>query len=311
MQKRLTILACVLLAVMTLTACSSSKSTSQANKTTSALKPQVEGTKQAPAQYGFMQVANDSKERLWFDSYSIAKDDKLKGLYVIKNGKATYYNLGTFSITEHSGIFSIDYNLTFADIEKMSNKEIIAKAKKIDKETYLKQFESLQTYTEDFINKGELYQKNHDDEIFYEEGKASAEKVLKVIDNFKGEEGYKKYRKQTTNIQLTAMATTDASGNNVQSEKIELPKFLPWVVSYVEGYSAYSEGTYDDTDDKVVTTESVGIGTNTSIAGPVYGSYYLGFKGLVTRDFTGGLLTADVLGTDNVVEKTSLKSSSN
>ncbi|HFI2693079.1 TPA: hypothetical protein ACGO0Y_002233, partial [Streptococcus suis] len=80
MKKRnLLILACgALLAGTTLTACSSNQS-----------KVGI-GIDQAKT-VGFMQLANENKERIWFqvedtnDDGEISKDDRIQKIYVIKN----------------------------------------------------------------------------------------------------------------------------------------------------------------------------------------------------------------------------------
>ncbi|BCP61783.1 hypothetical protein SUT380_09710 [Streptococcus parasuis] len=111
-----------------LTACSSSQSVPSQNNTTTKSVQSAEDVKPV----GFIELANENTERIWFDADEIAKDATITGLYVVKNGKATYYHLLTYTANSdvENGPKWSDDRLTFSDIENLSNKEIIAKAKR-------------------------------------------------------------------------------------------------------------------------------------------------------------------------------------
>lgn len=86
MKKRnLLILACgALLAGATLTACAANQSAVENGQSKT---------------IGFMQLANEDKQRIWFrvrdtnDDGEISKDDRIQSIYVIKNSKANIYNI--------------------------------------------------------------------------------------------------------------------------------------------------------------------------------------------------------------------------
>lgn len=316
MKKRnLLILACgALLAGATLTACSSNQKadkdtpeTKMDQTTKSKLEPIVKGTEQSPSQYGFMQVANDSTERLWFISSKITKDSKLSGVYAIKNGKATYYNLGTTEIknTGNAAFLKTDYSLTFTDIENLSNSEIIKKAQKLDKEAYLAQSKLVNEYLTDYESKGSLYQYGSRDG-FENQIAEAFNQIKNQIPNFNSDKGYQEYRKQVTEQPIMATVKTDDSGNNVNFERITLKVFEELEIFYNEGFHVYNSrnsSDYETISLEVTTSSYYSMDFDKREYGTVLKSNYQGFDGLVTRDFVDGSITFDKTDTKNIVEE--------
>lgn len=308
MKKRsLFILACgVLFASAALTACSPNQKADDAKE--SKLEPIVKGTEQSPSQYGFMQVANDSTERLWFISSKIAKDSELRGVYAIKNGKATYYYLGTTEIENTGDYASLkrNYSLTFADIENLSNSEIIKKAKKLDKEAYFAQSKLVNEYLTDYESKGPLYQHGSQDDGFEDEIAEAFNQLKGQISDFNSDKGYQKYRKQVTEQPITATVKTDDSGNNVNFERIALKVFEELEIGYDEGFYVYNSrnsSDYTSISLDVVSSSDYSMDFDKREYGTVLKSNYQGFDGLVTRDFSDGNITFDKTGTKNIVEE--------
>ncbi|MGQ7354423.1 hypothetical protein ACTGXY_06215 [Streptococcus suis] len=316
-KKLLTLLTAGVLATTALVACSSNqkadKSTHEAKTsqtTESKLEPIVKGTEQSPSQYGFMQVANDSTERLWFVSSKIAKDSELHGVYAIKNGKATYYYLGTTEIenTGNVAYLKTDYSLTFADIENLSNSEIIKKAQKLDKEAYLAQSKLVNEYLTDYESKGPLYQGVYAQSIegFEVETAETFNQLKSQISDFDSDKGYQKYRKQVTEQTIIAAVKTDDSGNNVNSEKIELKAFEKLEIGYDEGFYVYNSrnsSDYESLSLDVTASLHYSMDFDEREYGTVLKSNYQGFDGLVTRDFSDGNITFDKTDTKNIVEQ--------
>lgn len=92
----------------------------------------------------FNQLANDNKERLWFDvhgfsnspdtlnvSTDLKRDNGINALYVTKNGYITKYD--SSNVTNSTDPKYKNNKLTIADISKYSDKEIIEKFKELDK----------------------------------------------------------------------------------------------------------------------------------------------------------------------------------
>lgn len=270
------------------------------------LEPIVKGTEQSPSQYGFMQVANDSTERLWFISSKIAKDSELRGVYAIKNGKATYYYLGPTEIENTGDYASLksDHSLTFADIENLSNSEIIKKAQKLDKEAYFAQSKLVNEYLTDYESKGPLYQHGSRDG-FKDQIDEAFNQIKRQISDFNSDKGYQKYRKQVTEQPIMATVKTDDSGNNVNFERIALKSFVGLGIIYDEGFHIYQRDSEDYTSISldVVSSSHYSMDFDEREYGTVLKSNYQGFDGLVTRDFSDGNITFDKTGTKNITEE--------
>lgn len=289
MKKRsLFILACgVLFASAALTACSANQST---NSQTQNAKANVQSAEKVKP-IGFMKLANEDTERIWFDTYKISKDANITGLYVIKNGKATYYHLITYtskSNVENGPGWSNEL-LTLSDIKNLSNKEITEKAKKIDREAYDSYFQSFSDIVDTALIKWPSDSENH---LYV----PALENIKSSLSSLQGDSGYKAYRKRVTEQKLSAKVATDDTGNTIVNEEIELPTFVKYTADFLDSKSLEVDRE----------SRTLKIDTSSFNIGDIYDSKYAAFgkSPLITRDMPEKSYPyLDILGTKNVVEK--------
>lgn len=289
MKKRniITLICSTFLIGATLTACSSNQSSSsQTNKTSQSVQSAEE-----VKPVGFIEMSNENTERIWFDADEIAKDKTITGLYVVKNGKATYYHLLTYTANSdvENGPKQSDNRLTFLDIENLSNKEIIAKAKKIDKEAYNSYYQSFA----DIIDKALQKWPNDEENKQYI---PALENIKNSIVSLQDESAYKDYRKLVSEFQLSAQVKTDDTGNNVINEVIKLQIFPKYTADYLSSKSLVLNKD----------TQSLKINTSSFSIGEVYKSKYVSFgdSPLITRDLLQNTYPYfDMIDTKNVIEK--------
>lgn len=286
MKKRnLLILACgALLAGATLTACSSNQSSVGIG---------IDQVKTV----GFMQLANENKERIWFqvkdtnDDGEISKDDGIQNIYVIKNSKVDTYHI---------------YDLNLAYIKDKKDSEIIKLAKEYDEKYFdeqkkviiddanfyienskvsIKDYKSLEV--EDEAQKEMIELDIEDEESNIQENNQVIEAVKKL--------NYEDALKLYSTYPLEAKVETDSSGNNVASEEITFLSYELIQEDYVGPYTIASNEITSDLD--------------APIFGEIYDKTYKGFR-YINDDFliTSSLdktvnLGLDTLDTKNVTEE--------
>lgn len=241
---------------------------------------------------GFMELANENTERIWFVADEIAKDENITGLYVIKNGKATYYNLTTYTANSdvENGPRWSDEHLTFSNIKDLSNKEIIEKAKKLDKEAYDSYFQSFS----DIVDTA-LQEWPNEETGEYKIYIPALETIKSSFSSLQGDSAYKVYRKRVTEQPLTASVTTDDSGNNITDEEIELQSFPEYTASFG------SKSLELDSD-----TATLEIDASSFNIGDIYNSKYVSFGDipLITRDHPKNTYPSlDSIDTKNITEE--------
>ncbi|NQJ72250.1 hypothetical protein HO539_02695 [Streptococcus suis] len=286
MKKRnLLILACgALLAGATLTACSSNQS-----------KVGI-GIDQVKT-VGFMQLANENKERIWFqvkdtnDDGEISKDDGIQNIYVIKNSKVDTYHI---------------YDLNLAYIKDKKDSEIIKLAKEYDEKYFDEQkkviidganhhIENSKTSIEDYKSlevedeaQKEMIELDIEDE---ESNIQENNQVIEAVKKLNYEDALKLY----STYPLEAKVETDSSGNNVASEEITFLSYELIQEDYVGPYTIASNEITSDLD--------------SPIFGEIYDKFYTGysFSGdsfLITSSLDKNVtLGFDTLDTKNVTEE--------
>ena len=111
-RKLLAVMATGVLATSLLVACSSNQSNSN----------QVQSVDEAKT-VGFMQLANENTERIWFkvndsnDDGEISKDDRVDRIFIIKDGKTDVFH---------------GFDATLADFKDKSDKEVIDLIQQMD-----------------------------------------------------------------------------------------------------------------------------------------------------------------------------------
>lgn len=173
---------------------------------------------------GFMQLANENKERIWFkvsdsnDDGEISKDDYIDRIFIIKNGKADIF---------HS------FDTTLADFKGKNDKEVINLIKEMDKKYIDKEVEdkihSLNahiTHSEERIKEFQYDEESQNAPGFRKEHIAYENEVIKYIQQRISEFEKLKYKDAKalySSYEIKATVKTDSSGNNVASEEIKLP----------------------------------------------------------------------------------------
>ena len=291
MKKRsFLIFACgILVTSVALTACSSNQSNSSQTQNANENVQSAEEVKPI----GFIELANENTERIWFVADEIAKDENITGLYVIKNGKATYYHLSTYTANSdvENGPRRSDEYLTFSDIKDLSNKEIIEKAKKLDKEAYDSYFQSFSDIVDTALQEWPSEETGE-----YKIYIPALETIKSSLSSLQGDSAYKVYRKRVTEQPLIASVTTDDTGNSIVNEEIVLPIFLKYTADFLDSKSL-------EPDYETITLE---IDASTFNIGDIYDSTYVAFgdSPLITRDMPEKSYPyLDILGTKNVVEE--------
>ncbi|HEL0598962.1 TPA: hypothetical protein TUT13_000979 [Streptococcus equi subsp. zooepidemicus] len=247
---------------------------------------------------GFMQLANENKERIWYridDSNGdnqISKDDNIKMVLVIKNGKVDHLFLS---------------EVTLADIRGKTDDDIIKFAKKQDKHNFNNQkAEAIQSSKDQVsqsesrvkeleISLNEKTDKNdtnsvlwHEQEIAYnQETLESAQKRLSELEKI----SYEDIKSQYSKYAIKAIVETDASGNQVATEELKLKGYKPT--------SSLSD-VYD-----------ISLKLQHQVSGDIYDKSYIGYS-VDGEDFiitsTSSLSNntsfgLDTLGTKNVTEE--------
>lgn len=281
----LLILACgALLAGATLTACSSNQSSVGIG---------IDQVKTV----GFMQLANENKERIWFqvkdtnDDGEISKDDGIQNIYVIKNSKVDTYHI---------------YDLNLAYIKDKKDSEIIKLAKEYDEKYFDEQkkviidganhnIENSKTSIEDYKSlevedeaQKEMIELDIEDE---ESNIQENNQVIEAVKKLNYEDALKLY----STYPLEAKVETDSSGNNVASEEITFLSYELIQEDYVGPYTIASNEITSDLD--------------SPIFGEIYDKFYTGysFSGdsfLITSSLDKNVtLGFDTLDTKNVTEE--------
>ncbi|NQJ68484.1 hypothetical protein HO543_05195 [Streptococcus suis] len=288
MKKRnLLILACgALLAGATLTACSSNQS-----------KVGI-GIDQAKT-VGFMQLANENKERIWFHvtdtNYDgeISKDDGIENIYVIKNSKVDTYHI---------------YDLNLAYIKDKKDSEIIKLAKEYDEKYFDKQKKAIIDETNAEIENFKVeieYQKSSLKDSEFEAYRQGAEQEIQLLESdiqmanqlieAAKELNYEDVLKLYSTYPLEAKVETDSSGNNVASEDITFLSYELESDDYLGPYTIVSNEITSDLD--------------APIFGEIYDKTYKGFRYnnddfLITSSLDKTInLGLDTLDTKNVTEE--------
>ncbi|HEM6081999.1 TPA: hypothetical protein U2B95_000424 [Streptococcus suis] len=286
MKKRnLLILACgALLASATLTACSSNQS-----------KVGI-GIDQVKT-VGFMQLANENKERIWFEVIDtssddeISKDDKINRVIVIKNGKADFYH-------------TIESKLS--DFKDLSDEEIINKIKQLDRDYVssiikdcIGSINGTIKRTEESLS--EAREQGYEiDEQFYVDDININKQRISALENLKYEDIAHLY----SNFELYATVETDSSGNSVISEEIGLPIDFSFSEDSVFSDESSALMNLNDFYKDLYGTNELGY----PVQGDIYSQNYKGYGTEHTFFITSSLddsvnLGLDTLDTKNVTEE--------
>ncbi|HEM3683084.1 TPA: hypothetical protein U1D20_000540 [Streptococcus suis] len=274
-----------LLIGVTLTACSSNQSTVGI------------GIDQAKT-VGFMQLANENKERIWFkvrDSNGdgeVSKDDDIAYVYRIKGGKADTFRVAVSS----------DDDITLSDIKNMNDKDILSLFKELDKMEFDEWINGTIGGLKEYIKELEIQISQMESSTEYSDTEALQDtknelerensKLLSLNDIT-----YENALKLKSNYPLAAVVETDSSGNQVVSEVISFR-------DYIEDY--FYEG-YDATE-YILKESSNDLEFQYAITGTIYDQtykgYYLGDSFLVTSSLDDSVnLGFDTLDTKNVTEE--------
>lgn len=301
MKKRnLLILACgALLAGATLTACSSNQSSVGI------------GIDQAKT-VGFMQLANENKERIWFkvsDSNSdgeISKDDTITDIYIIKSGKMVTYNVRNLELKDIKDKNEAEIKkLAYEEDEKYFEEELKSVIERWEFKVSSAQSalegwqspESIQALREnpsliwdqfpdlEVSNVDELLVKLADE----------VENIKNVLEKYKNL-NYSDYSKLYMGKDIKAIVETDSSGNNVVSEKFDV---------YLNSPNLYLTNLDESTSELQTYT----IVLKNQVSGEIYDKFYTGysFSGdsfLITSSLDKNVtLGFDTLDTKNVTEE--------
>ena len=246
-----------------LTACSSNQSNS--NQVQS-----VDETKTV----GFMKLANENKERIWYrvddsnDDGQISKDDKIEEIYTVKNGKITSYFVWN----------GPDNTVLLKDVSEKSENEVQKLAKKQDKYYFKKKKESIV--------------QSLSDPSFDEQVRNKAKNL-----------NYDNFTKYYSNKKLQASVETDSSGNYVVRESITF-----WgnpIGGMIDDFDVYYKEENPDPQE---------IERSTELSNVIYGQIYKqNYAGYVLADENAFLVTSaldetttlgfDTLDTKNVTEE--------
>ena len=245
-----------------LTACSSNQSNS--NQVQS-----VDETKTV----GFMKLANENKERIWYrvddsnDDGQISKDDKIEEIYTVKNGKITSYFVWN----------GPDNTVLLKDVSEKSENEVQKLAKKQDKYYFKKKKESIV--------------QSLSDPSFDEQIRNKAKNL-----------NYDIFSKCYSNKELQASVETDSSGNYVVLESINFWKNP--IDKMIDDFEVYIEENPDPQEIEINRELS------NVIYGQIYKQNYAGY---VLADENAFLVTSaldetttlgfDTLDTKNVTEE--------
>lgn len=243
---------------------------------------------------GFMQLANANKERIWFkvidsnDDGEISKDDRVDGVFIIKNSKADFFH---------------GFDATLTDFKGKTDKEVIEYIQQMDKkyinEEIKKQKKSLDLLITDLEEKTKKLQ--------YEEESQNApgfnrktidynneyiNRLQKRISEIEKLE-YKDIKSLYSNYKIKATVKTDSSGNNVASEKILLPRAFKFEDKYI----------YDDSRPLIIKVYDSHYEVKFQVQGDIYKKFYKGYKLDSSFFVTTSLDNSINLGLDNLDTK--------
>ncbi|CAM3227028.1 hypothetical protein STPL106120_01200 [Streptococcus pluranimalium] len=284
MKKRnLLILTCgALLASSILTACASNQSAVENGQSKT---------------IGFMQLANEDKQRIWFrvrdtnDDGEISKDDRIQSIYVIKNSKANIYdiydlNLAYIKDKKESEIIKLarEYDEKYFDEQK---KEIIDSANN-SIEYSKREIANYKTYNVETDQQKYEVEKNIQ---FEEDNIQKQNQLLQAVKEVTYEDALKLY----SSFPLEAEVETDSSGNNIASEKLTL---LSYNLREEDNGSRYT-----------IVSNVINSNLESPIIGEIYDRTYKGFRYyndefLITSSLDKSVnLGFDKLNTKNVTEE--------
>ena len=256
-RKLLAVMATGVLATSLLVACSSNQSNS--NQVQS-----VDETKTV----GFMKLANENKERIWYrvddsnDDGQISKDDKIEEIYTVKNGKITSYFVWN----------GPDNTVLLKDVSEKSENEVQKLAKKQDKYYFKKKKESIV--------------QSLSDPSFDEQVRNKAKNL-----------NYDNFTKYYSNKKLQASVETDSSGNYVVLESINFWKNP--IDKMIDDFEVYIEENPDPQEIEINRELS------NVIYGQIYKQNYAGYLLADENDFlvTSALAKSTTLGFDTLDTK--------
>ena len=248
-----------------LTACSSNQANSAQNNSE---KQSVQSADEAVT-VGFIQLANESKERIWYMVYDrnndgqISKDDRIEEIYTVKNGKITSYFV--FNDTENTVLLK--------DVSEKSENEVHKLAKEQDKY----HFEKMK---EDIVQ-------SLSDPSFDEQIRNKAKNL-----------NYDIFSKCYSNKELQASVETDSSGNYVVRESITF-----WgnpIGGMIDDFDVYYKEENPDPQEIERSTELSNV-----IYGQIYKQNYAGYLLADENDFlvTSALAKSTTLGFDTLDTK--------
>lgn len=251
---------------------------------------------------GFMQLANENKEHIWFkvrdsnDDGEISKDDRVDGVFIIKNSKADFFH---------------GFDATLTDFKGKTDKEVIEYIKEMDKK-YIdneveEQIESLNSSIRSLEE--EIKQLQYDEKIQNAPGfnKEHIDRNNELIKHRQkriselGELEYKDIKSLYSNYKIKATVKTDSSGNNVASEEILLPRVFEFEAKYI----------YDDPSNSrslIIKVYDSHNEVKFQVQGDIYKTFYKGYKldssFFVTTSLDNSInLGLDNLDTKNVTEE--------
>ncbi|RLV10974.1 hypothetical protein ABNB56_04605 [Streptococcus iniae] len=256
-KKLLPFLATGIFATTTLVGCSSNQ-------------PASNGLSQGKT-VGFVQLANENKERIWFDVLDsnedgeISKDDKVKRIVAIQSGKVDIFHI---------------YDADLSEFREKTGDEILAFAKKSDKKYVEEEVAdvintlniTIEGYEKDLIKytaeEKETPGFNKDNIEFINKRLPLIQQRLKEVKEL----DYGDIKALYSNYSIKATVGTDSSGNNVASETVYFPKPFDSIDLNIENIESFSDTPVID---KLADTYyKVGI----QVQGDVYKQSYAGYQ---------------------------------
>ena len=290
-RKLLAVMATGVLATSLLVACSSNQSNSN----------QVQSVDEAKT-VGFMQLANENTERIWFkvndsnDDGEISKDDRVDRIFIIKDGKTDVFH---------------GFDATLADFKDKSDKEVIDLIQQMDIKYVENEVEELIASINGKIGRIEDHIKELQDDEEYQNAPGfhkndidSANEEIqhyqkKITEVEKLE--YNDIKSQYTNYTIKATAKTDSSGNNVASEEIILPEPFEFSRLYISDNPSQPRSLTLEVRD---TSYEVKFPVQGDIYEKFYKVYQIDSSFFVTTSLDNSMnLGLDTLDTKNVTEE--------
>ncbi len=251
---------------------------------------------------GFMKLANENKERIWFKVYDsnddgeISKDDRVDRVFIIKNGKADVFHAFEAKLT---------------DFKDKNDKEVIDLIKQMDKKYFDKEVEdvigSINSHiarTEDEIKELQYDEESQNASSTHKTGIDYRTEQIKLyqqrISEFEKLE-YKDVRALYSNYVIKSTVKTDSSGNNVASEEILLPRAFKfhYMSDSPDDYNIHSLFSKLSEDYYEVEFQVQG-----DIYKQTYQGYKIGSSFFITTSLDNSVnLGLDTLDTKNVTEE--------